>query len=71
MSHRIGPDHADVTSSWSGGFALLVLMYRVWRMARLGFSGCGPGARSLRSTPAAATGAEVAVKSEASGLESG
>ena len=40
--------HTHVTSSWFGSLALLVLLCRVWRMARLGFSGRGPGARSLR-----------------------
>jgi len=46
MSHRGGPDHADVTSSWFGSLAPLVLLCRVWRMARLGFSGRSPeGAR--------------------------
>jgi len=43
MSHRGGPDHADVTSSWFGSLAPLVLLCRVWRMRRLGFSGRGPG----------------------------
>jgi len=61
MSHRGGPDHGDVTSPWFGSLVLLVLLCRMWRMARLGFSGRGVGARSLRSTPSAATGTEVAV----------
>src|SRR6185437_8876650 len=43
MSHRGGPDHADVTSSWFGSLALLVLLCRVWRMDPLSFSGRGPG----------------------------
>jgi len=91
MSHRGGPDHVDVSSSWFGSLAPLVLLCRVWRMARLGFSGRSPGVHvPLRSTPVgvwgpqpssvggggpaphqSATGAKVAVKSEASGLESG
>jgi len=44
MSHRSGPDHADVTSPWFGSLALLVLLCRVWRMTRLGFSGRVPSA---------------------------
>ena len=97
MSHRGGPDHADVTSSWFGSLALLVLLCRVWRMDPLGFSGRGPGCTfpPLHSgwgagppapilvgvrgppppsiggggphIPSAATGAETAVKGEASG----